>query len=301
MRVYVDAHAGTGLEAVNSLLMPVTFHEEMRGTVRRTVAETGGHPVEGRLVEGEWGETHTPEAYARRAKMMKEEGYSAMKFDLDIPTPHTRRYNVRSGEVTLKEAGYMGEITKTVREAVGDDVELMVDLHWRYNINSALRICKALEPYRLRWVEDVTSAERSVSNLDEPRFVTSKTSVPKAIGENLYTVYQFKDLIDTSVTVWTPDLAKAGGVTEGRRIAELAAMYDMEFSPHNISSPIGTMATAAVASLSNTFGAMEFHFHDLPIWKQMCRPKKPIIDGGFIRLTDEPGLFQNCSSKVARP
>jgi L-alanine-DL-glutamate epimerase-like enolase superfamily enzyme len=101
--------------------------------------------------------------------------------------------------------------------------------------------------------------------------------------------------------VWTPDLAKAGGVTEGRRIAETASMYDIEFSPHNINSPIGTMASAHVCSLANTFGALEFHCHGFPPWYEMARSKKtPIIEKGFIKLGEEPGLGVELEEKYMK-
>ncbi len=288
VRVYVDAHAGGTFEIINSLLIPFKH----AGRVWKPGAKMGleDNPIMGRLAQEKWQRAYTPDAYAKRAKEMMKAGYTAIKFDLDIPTPYTKRYSSRSGGVSLMEADYMGEVVKAVRAAVGGDYELMIDLHWRYNVNSALRICRALEPYRLRWIEDLTPATRSVGNLAELRLLTSRSSIPVATGENMHSVYQFKDLLDTGVLVWTPDLAKAGGVSEGRRIAELAAMYDIEYSPHNISSPIGTMATAHAASMANTFGVLEFHCHDFPVWNEMVKPKKEIIDKGFIHLSDEPGL-----------
>jgi L-alanine-DL-glutamate epimerase-like enolase superfamily enzyme len=106
----------------------------------------------------------------------------------------------------------------------------------------------------------------------------------------MYTVNQFKDLLNAGVRVWAPDIVKAGGVSEGVRIAELASMYDIEYSPHNTASPIGTMAHAHVASVANTFGVLEFHGHDIPFWGEIIKPKRRIIENGFIRLGDEPGL-----------
>ncbi len=289
IRVYVDAHAGGGFEAINSLLTPIKTTRSKKG-LGSPGYELEHNPVLGRLAQEKWVDLYSPESYAKRALEMLNAGYTVMKFDLDIPTPYSKQYNRRSGEVTLKEADYMGEIVSAVRERIGNDIELAVDLHWRYGISSALRICRALEPFRLRWVEDPTPATKAVGNLDELRLITSRTSIPVATGENMHTSYQFRDLLDTGVLVWTPDLAKAGGVTEGRRVAEMAAMYDIEFSPHNISTPLGTMAAAHTCSLSNTFGALEFHCHGFPGWYKMAKSKKPVIEKGFIRLTEESGL-----------
>jgi L-alanine-DL-glutamate epimerase-like enolase superfamily enzyme len=256
------------------------------------------HPVMGRLAREEFGDLFTPEAYSRAAKRAVKEGYQMIKFDLDIPTPYTDAFNKRSGQVTLKEADYMAEIVAAVRGTIGDDVELMVDLHWRYDLNSSLRICKGLEPFRLHWVEDLTPATRSVGNIDELGMLTSLCPIPIATGENLYTVSEFKDLLNTGVRVWTPDICKTGGITEARRIMELASMYDIEVSPHNVTTPIGTVASAHAASISNTFGALEFHSHGFGFWYEMIRSKKSPIDRGFVRLTEEPGLGVELDERV---
>src|SRR2546422_2423009 len=298
--LYVDAHAGSGLGAMDSLQLPleVESYDEFGVKVRQKKDDSS--PMMGRLTEEKWSDIYKPEEYARRAKNLVREGFLGTKFDLDIPTPYTAEHRLRSGQVSLKEVEYMGDIVKAIREEVGDEIELMMDFHWRYNMNSAARICKALEPYRLRWVEDLTPAQRSVTNFDELRMLAGKSTIPIATGENLYTSYQFKDLIDTGVTVWTPDLAKAGGITEGRRISELASMYDFEFSPHNISSPIGTMASAHMCSIANTLGLLEFHSYGFPLWNNIAKSTHRLIGGGFIELNDVPGLGVELDEKLLK-
>ncbi len=300
--VYVDAHGGKGLEAMDSTLIPVQppWLAEAKEVERgRIVAPS---PVHGRLTAEVWNEDYTPESYARRAKELKAEGWKAIKFDLDVPTPFSDPKRLRSGRLSNAEINYLASIARSVREAVGDDVDIMFDLHWRYDVNTGIALCRALEPVRPRWVEDPTPAVTTISNLDELRLLTSSCSTPIEVGENLYTWYQFKDLVGTGVRVWAPDAAKVGGISEMRRVEELASMYDIEVSPHNIASPIGTMAAAHAASVSNTFGVLEFHGHDLPFWNDLVRSKKRVIDaaGGIIRLTDEPGLGVELDEEVAR-
>lgn len=299
IRVYVDLHAGEEFGATNSLLTPVKLDSTGK---RAAVGESAlsDHPVMGRLAREEFGDLFTPESYSRAAKRAVKEGYQMIKFDLDIPTPFTDAFNKRSGQVTLKEADYMAEIVAAVRGTIGDEVELMVDLHWRYDLNSSLRICKGLEPFRLHWVEDLTPATRSVGNLDELGMLTSLCPIPMATGENLYTVSEFKDLLNTGVRVWTPDICKTGGISEARRIMELASMYDIEVSPHNVTTPIGTVASAHAASISNTFGTLEFHSHGFGFWYEMIRSKKLPVDSGFIKLTEEPGLGVELDDRVMK-
>jgi gluconate/galactonate dehydratase len=298
--VYVDAHAGKGLEAMTATQLPVNLPWIDPEAVETKRLATTNNPIHGRLSQEKWNDTYTPENYSSRAKRLESEGYSAFKFDLDVPTPFTKDYRIRSGDLSLREIDYLASIVRQVRETLGDELDLMVDLHWRYNLNTAIRLCKALEPYRLRWIEDPTPAQMSVSNFAELKILTSQSSTPIETGENMYTVNQFRDLLPTGVRVWAPDPAKAGGIDEGRRIAELASAYDIELSPHNIGSPIATMACAHIGSISNSWGVLEFHGHDSPVWSAMIKKKRHVIEKGFIKLSDEPGLGVELDDQAMR-
>ncbi len=301
--VYVDAHGGKGLEAMDSTLTPVQppWLAEASGVERgRLTAPT---PVHGRLTAEAWNEDYSPEAYSRRARELKTEGWRAIKFDLDVPTPYSDPRRLRSGRLTNAEVDYLASLARAAREAVGDDVDLMFDLHWRYDVNTAISLCRSLEPLRPHWVEDPTPAVTTLTNIDELRVVSQRCGAPVEVGENMYTAYQFRELIGVGPLVWGPDVAKVGGVTEMRRVMELASIYDVEVSPHNIGSPIATMAAAHAASASNTFGFLEFHGHDLPFWERLARGRRRLIDlssGAVIRLSDEPGLGVELDEEEAR-
>ncbi|MGC9112499.1 mandelate racemase/muconate lactonizing enzyme family protein [Acidilobus sp.] len=298
--VYVDAHGGKGLEAMNSALMPVEPPWISQANVEKGRIKEPS-PVHGRLTAETWTSDYSPEAYASRARELKAEGWKAIKFDLDVPTPYSDPVRLRSGRLSQAEVQYLATLAEAVRDAVGYDVDIMFDLHWRYDLNTGIALCRALESVKPRWVEDPTPAVTTLTSLDELRVIASHCNVPIEVGENLYTYYQFKDLLGTGVSVWAPDPAKAGGITELRRIEELASLYDIEVSPHNIGSPIATMAAAHAASVSNTFGALEFHGHDLPFWNDLVKSKKRIIDvsKSVIVLTDEPGLGVELDEDVA--
>ncbi len=295
IRVYVDAHASKSMEIVDAAQTEVfpdwlkQYGGESKFETERMVSLT--EPMVGRVSTQRWNEDYTPENYAKRAKEIIGEGFTAVKFDLDIPTPYLKDYNSRSGQLSLRDIDYIASIVKTIRDVVGDDVDIMFDLHWKFDVNTAIRICKAIEPYKPRWLEDPTPALTSLTqNFDEITLITQNCSISIATGENMFSYYQFKDMIKAGIRVWTPDLTKAGGITEGIRIADLAYLYDIEISPHNIASPIGTMAAAHAMSASGTFGILEWHAHDLPFWNEIVKPRKKIIENGFIVLTDEPGL-----------
>ncbi len=283
IRIYVDTHAGQLLEAMDRALLPI-HPKWMRGLVPTGKREKEKTPLHGRAGMPKFSEEHTPRSYGRRARQMKKEGFTAIKFDLDVPTPYTKRYMIETGALSNQEIQYLASLVASVRRAVGDDTDILFDLHWRFDVSSSLRLAHALEPYGLMWLEDPVPPE----NVSLLRSLTSSTKVPIATGENIYNRYGFSQLLETGINVVTPDALKAGGLTETKLVAQMAAMKEVTVSPHNIGSPVGTMAQAHLAASIPNFGVLEFHGHDVPIWHKLS--KKPLIRKGFIELTDEPGL-----------
>jgi L-alanine-DL-glutamate epimerase-like enolase superfamily enzyme len=224
---------------------------------------------------------------------MKREGFTAIKFDLDIPTPYTRKASQETGSLSNQEISYLAGLVGTVRTAVGDDTDILFDLHWKYDVISSIRLANAIEDYGVMWLEDPVPPE----NMALMREITSATRVPISSGENQYGRYQFAELLETGIRVATPDAPKTGGLLETKLIAQMAAMKEVTVSPHNISSPIGTMAQAHLAASIPNFGVLEFHGHDVPIWYRLA--KKQIIREGFIQLTDAPGLGVELDESVA--
>ena len=123
--------------------------------------------------------------------------------------------------------------------------------------------------------------------------------MPICTGENLYTRHGFRELVETQATdIISPDLAKAGGLSEGRRIADLADIYYMPISPHNICGPIGTMAMAHVCAASPNFQVLEFHHLDNEVWDSLV--ERDLIVDGHIPLPRAPGLGVTLDEEAAR-
>lgn len=290
IRIYVDTHAGKGLEAMNRVLLPTVPRWMKESGVRDR--HKGTEPVHGRTTPMQYSEEFSPKAYGLRAKEMKREGFTAIKFDLDIPTPYTG-HSQDTGTLSNKEVEYLAGLVSEVRGAVGYDVDILFDLHWKYDVSSSIRLANALEQYGVMWLEDPVPPE-DIGLISE---VTSATRVPIASGENQYGRYQFAQLIGTGIRVATPDAPKCGGLLETKLISQMAAMREITISPHNISSPIGTVAQAHLAAAIPNFGVLEFHGHDVPIWYKLT--KKSVIEKGYVTLTDEPGLGIDLAEDVA--
>ena len=296
IRIYVDTHAGESLEAMDEVLLPAKpkWMQGGKGS-EGFVGSDENEPIHGRMTMGKFSEDYTPKAYATRAKQMKSEGFTAIKFDLDVPTPNTRQYSLASGSLTNEDCKYLSGLVAAVREAVGDETDILFDLHWRFNVQSSIALARSIEQYNVMWLEDpVPPGDPALMDL-----VATSTSTPIATGENLYGRYDFFPLLSTRVRTLTPDAMKAGGLMETKLIAQIAQIKEMVISPHNIGSPIGTMAHAQVAAAVSNFGALEFHGHDVPIWKKLAK-NKGIIESGFIKLSDEPGLGVELDEHIAR-
>jgi gluconate/galactonate dehydratase len=284
VRIYVDTHAGKSLEAMSRVLLPTTPRWMVEAGVKPH-GDSDRQPVHGRATPMTYSDEYSPKLYARRALEMKNEGFTAIKFDLDIPTPYTRS-NQESGSLTNEEVSYLAGLVGAVRESVGPDTDILFDLHWKYDVSSSIRLANAMERYGVMWLEDPVPPE----NIALMRQVTSATRVPISSGENQYTRYQFAELLETGIRIATPDAPKAGGLLETKLVSQMAALKEITISPHNISSPIGTMAQAHLAASIPNFGVLEFHGHDVPIWYKMLKRNKQVIKDGFIQMTDAPGL-----------
>jgi len=295
IRMYVDTHAGESLHARDRALRPA-FTKWMKELKRNSedADMNPNDPMFGRSTIQKFTEAYTPKAYSDRAIKMKNEGFTAIKFDLDIPTPYSTNLGQKSGSLNNREIDYLAELVRAVREGVGEEHDIMFDLHWKYDLGSSIRLLRAMEPFGVMWIEDPLPPE-DLSLLSR---LTGMTTTPIASGENVYTRYGFAQLLKTGIPIITPDSIKAGGLTETRMAAALAAMAEVVVSPHNVSSPIGTVAQAHLAASISNFGVLEFHGRDVPIWYKLT--KHQLIKDGFITLKDEPGLGIELEESVAR-
>jgi L-alanine-DL-glutamate epimerase-like enolase superfamily enzyme len=297
VRVYADCHAGEALHSMDATMVP----RPARWAQEPPEAIAAGSlraPEHGRAYAKEApDEVFTPEMYAARAKQVVADlGFDALKFDLDVPTPYMK--DTASGTLTRAEVRYMVELAAAVIDAVGDEVDVAFDCHWRYQVADAQRLAHELEPLGLMWLEDPVPPE----NADALRRVTRSTSTPIATGENGYMRHGFREAFETgAISIAAPDLQKTGGLLEARRIADYADTHYVAMAPHNISSPIGTIASVHVAAAIPNFLCLEWHGMSVPFWEDLALGwDGPVIDRGRIRVPEAPGLGVELNLDVAR-
>src|SRR5947209_9486564 len=230
IRIYADCHGGEALESLDEVLrsrQPSWIKKKVQGTSKDYFADS---------VEAT---PSSPEDYRNRALAMKSQGYTALKFDLDVAgTQGSDPYNRCLSNPAIDR---MAALIGAAREAVGNDVDIAVDCHWRYSVSDVVKVAHALEPFRLLWLEDPVPPE----SLEALRAVSSRVRIPIATGENLYLFEGFREMLQRhAVGIATPDLQKVGGLAVAGQIARFADEQTIPIAPHNISSPVGTLASA---------------------------------------------------------
>jgi L-alanine-DL-glutamate epimerase-like enolase superfamily enzyme len=239
------------------------------------------------------GDAETPESYAEKAKAVEARGFDAIKFDIDLPPTTRDRYNRC---ISNNDIAHFVDIVTAIRQSLAPNTDLLIDAHWFYAPVDILKVAYAFEPLNLMWLEDPTPPE----NIDALAKVTQATRTPICTGENFYTRHGFRELIQSQAAdIISPDHAKAGGLLEGRRIADLADMYYIPISPHNICGPIGTMAVSHLCAAVPNFQVLEFHHLDNELWNTLT-VERDLIQNGHITVPTAPGLGVSLDEEVAR-
>lgn len=230
----------------------------------------------------------TPEQFAQSAKDAAEMGFTAIKFDLDQRND-PNKYDLYNWTASPGELQRMVDQISAAREAVGPNIDICADMHGRYDAVTGQQVAKRMEPLNLMWLEEPIPAE----NVEAYKYITESTSTPICAGENIYLAYGFRRLLEMgAVDIIMPDLQKAGGLGEGQRIANLANLYYVPFAPHMVASFLGAMASAHVCASVPNFMILEWqtYFHSNPMFNEIVSFDGPMVEDGFIPLSEKPGI-----------
>jgi galactonate dehydratase len=215
--------------------------------------------------------------------------FNALKFDLDYASDPDK-YDRYNWTASPGEINRMYDQLAAVREAVGPKVDICVDMHGRYDYVTAQAIAKRVEPLNLTWLEEPVPAE----DVDAYAKIARETNTPIAAGENIYLAYGFKQILENGgADVVMPDLQKCGGLGEGQRIANLANLYYIPFSPHMVASFLGAMACAHVCVSVPNFHLMEWqsYFHTNEMYKEIVIfEEEDWVKDGFVTISEKPGI-----------
>ena len=190
-----------------------------------------------------------PELGAESAVSFMEQGFSAIKFDPAGP------YSSYSGhQISLKRLAHCENYTQKIREAVGDNCDILIGTHGQLSPSSAVRLAKRLEKFDPLWFEEPVPPGQS-SAMSE---VAKKTKIPVATGERLTTKYEFYDVLkNNAASIIQMNLGRVGGILEAKKIASLSEVFYAQIAPHIYNGPVGAAASIQLSAATPNFLIME--------------------------------------------
>ena len=191
-------------------------------------------------------------------------------------------------QLTEKGLDWMEQYCADVRSVIGYDVPLAIDHLGHIGLTEAIKLGRRIEKYNIAWMEDAVPWMYT----DQYKLLQQSVAIPICTGEDIYLHDNFKPLLESGgVSVIHPDILTVGGIGELKKTADLADEYHVAMVIHMAETPIAALASAHVGIASANLLAQEFHSFDVPWWNDLVTgPAKPIVDHGFITLSDAPGL-----------
>lgn len=215
-------------------------------------------------------------------------GHTALKFD---PFPYQgdreRRDGYLDGMLTRAGEKEAADLTALIRQTAGPGVEILIDAHGRFDVPTAIRLCRSLEEAgQIDWFEEPVPPE----SLDALKQVRDKVSAPISVGERAHTKWDFVPILEQRLADYImPDVTWTGGITELKKIANLAEGYYVPISPHDAGGPINVLAGAHVMMTVPNFYKLETSRWDLSGYNELMHTRLDNSNGA-LKLPRVPGL-----------
>jgi L-alanine-DL-glutamate epimerase-like enolase superfamily enzyme len=263
------------------------------------------------------------EFVARIQKRLKEEGFTFMKMDFGIELlkgvegtasnsnfwdigrqwtnePMTyggTEHHLTQIQLTDKGLEILANRVALVREKMGYEIPLASDHYGHFDHNNAIRLGKAVEKYRLAWLEDMIPWKFT----EQWKTISDAIETPTTTGEDIYLKEDFIKLIDArAVDIVHPDLATSGGLLETKKIGDYAEEKGVAMAMHFAGTPVSFMANVHCAAATHNFMALEHHSVDVDYWMGLVKTKKPMVEKGFAIVPDAPGLGIELNEEVVK-
>lgn len=257
----------------------------------------------------------TPEGLAARMKERVDKGFTFLKMDFGIDMiknepgmlvgqnlwdPRLQQWDRTPGSygmtkhpftrIQITDAGLerIAAFLSAVRDAVGYEIPIASDHYGHFDINEAIRLGQAVEPYRLAWLEDMVPWTYT----EMWKEISTAINTPTITGEDIFLLEHFKPLIDSrAVDIVHPDPNSAGGILETKRIGDYAEEHGIAQALHHAASPVSFLGSVHSAAATQNFIALEHHSVDVPWWDDLVTGiEKPIVKDGFVKVPETPGL-----------
>ncbi len=200
-------------------------------------------------------------------------------------------------QITDKGLDIMTQRVALVREKIGYEIPLASDHYGHFDMNNAIRLGRAVEKYRLAWLEDMIPWRFT----DQLKKIADAIETPLTTGEDIYLKEEFIKLIDAgAVDIVHPDLATSGGLLETKKIGDYAEEKGVAMAMHFAGTPVSFMANVHCAAATQNFMALEHHSVDVDYWTSLVKTKVPMIEKGFANVPEAPGLGIELNDEVVK-
>lgn len=236
-----------------------------------------------------------PEQYAEAAMAAVEEGYDAVKVDpFQVDKDGNSAFR-NTGLLTYDKLKLYRERLVAIRKAVGPDVDIILECHTGTDVNSAIQFGRMVEDLNIYYMEEVCTP------LNPPltKRVKEKVNIPLAGGERIYSRFGYRPFFeDRSLDVIQPDLANCGGISEGKKICDMAHAYEVAVQVHICGGPLSVAAALQLEAVIPNFCIHEHHVIYLSDYNKSLglydyQPVK-----GYFDIPDKPGIGQEIPSEI---
>lgn len=223
----------------------------------------------------------SPDEFQAAARRAVAKGYRALKFD-----PFGAGFYELERAEKLRSIG----LVEAVRDAVGPEIDLLIEMHGRFNPATAIEIIQALAPTRPGWFEEPVPPE-NLPALKKVAEAVASLGIPIATGERIHTLYEYRELFELGAAdVIQPDISHLGGLMNAKKLAGWADAYYVLCAPHNVGGPVSTAAALHLAACTPNFKIQE-HFNDFcESYVKQAAPGVPEVVDGCFDLPTGPGL-----------
>ena len=228
-------------------------------------------------VNGWFAGAKEPEEFGQKAKEAVKRGVTAMKWD-----PFGKSYL----QISNQDLDKALRCIAAVRDAVGDQVDLLIEAHGRFDVPTGIKIAQEVAQFKPMFLEEPVPP----NNLEALEAVRAKSPVAISAGERLYTRFDYNELFRRRACDYIqPDIFHAGGIMELKKISAMADMHYIAFAPHNPSGPVANAATLQLAGCCTNFSILEIMYSDVP-WRADVTNEELRYEDGYIYVPDKPGI-----------
>jgi galactonate dehydratase len=229
----------------------------------------------------------TPEDTAKAAVKAVADGYTHLKWD---PFGGTTALYPDPAEIKMVK-----ERIRAVREAVGDDVQLLLDVHGRFSPDKAIEIAREIEEYKIYFYEEPVPPD----NIGALVRVARSINIPVATGERICTHWGALEILEKSgAAILQPDIVHIGGILETKKLAIMAQTYYIPIAPHNAYGPVQTAATLHIDASIPNFLIQEFFYGNITEYNEILTEPFPYAKEGYFDVPTKPGLGVDIDEKA---